>query len=142
MKYNIDTNISMRSGIYSITNSLDNRFYIGSTIDFWRRYCDHKHKLKKGSHANKYLQAFSNKYGIETLSFDLLFVCKNTCLCFNEKLWIDLLKPVFNIKPIIHRPYYEDEKIFSIDQMRKQVQGADHLLETRLNNEKQLRLTA
>lgn len=114
MQFNIENILSYRSGIYSITNSVDNRFYLGSTINFRKRYLDHRNRLKNKNHNNKYIQAFSNKYGIETFSFNLLFLCKNTCLVYNEKLWIELLKPQFNIKPIVQRPYFDDEIHWSI----------------------------
>ena len=114
MTFNMDINLCDYAGIYSITTTIDNRFYIGSTVNLWRRYKDHNHRLKNKIHANKYMQAFSNKYGLDKFSFNLLYVCKNTCLRYNEKLWIDILKPQFNIKPIIERPYFEDEIYFNI----------------------------
>lgn len=114
MNFTIEHNLHRTSGIYSITNSIDARFYIGSTINFWRRYGDHKGRLKHKEHANKYLQAFSNKYGIDKLNFNLLYPCKNTCLRYNEKLWIELLKPQFNLKKLITRPYFDDEIQFEI----------------------------
>ncbi len=109
MLFNIPDNISQSCGIYTITNNYDNRFYIGSTLCFKRRYSDHKNRLKKKKHANPYLQSFVNKYGIETLSFNLLFICNKECLVFNEKHWIETLKPQLNVKKIINRPISDDE---------------------------------
>ncbi len=113
MKFNIDLSFKHSSGIYIITNDVDDRIYIGSTINFWKRFSDHKRKLTLNTHANKHIQAFSKKYGIESLSFNLLLLCKNTCLLFNEKQCIELLKPKFNVKPIIERKYFDDGIIYN-----------------------------
>lgn len=112
MTFEIDVSLRNKSGIYYIYNSVDSRVYIGSTVDFWRRYTDHKNKLMSGTHGNKYLQSFVNKYGINTLSFKLKALCKNTCLLFNEKYYIDTIKPEFNIKSIVQRPYFPDIEEF------------------------------
>lgn len=119
MLFNIPDNMWYNSGIYSITNSIDSRFYIGSTICFRRRFLDHRSSFKKKKHANPYLQSFVNKYGLETISFNILYPCKNTCLVYNEKLWIENLKPQFNIKKIINRPYFADELAFNQTEMFK-----------------------
>ncbi|MEK6882406.1 MAG: GIY-YIG nuclease family protein [Nanoarchaeota archaeon] len=106
--------LSNKSGIYSITNSVDNRFYIGSTVCFSKRFRDHRYRLIRREHYNKYLQSFSNKYGVESMSFNILYLCKNTCLVYNEKLWIDTFNPQFNLKKIINRPYFDDEIAFNL----------------------------
>lgn len=132
MKFNVPENLATYSGIYTITNNRDNRFYIGSTINFKRRYSDHKSMFKKNKHANPYLQAFVNKYGLESMSFNILYPCKNTCLVYNEKTWIDTLKPQFNIKKIINRPYYEDEIRYNMDSLRASVALADKNISKKL----------
>lgn len=123
MIFNIPSILYYSSGIYSITSSIDNRFYIGSTVCFKRRFQDHKSRLNNKNHNNKYIQAFANKYGTHTLSFNLLYLCKNTCLVFNEKLWIDKLKPQFNIKPIITRPYFDDELLYDIQSIKSPLES-------------------
>ena len=122
MIFNIEESLCDMSGIYSITTSIDNRFYIGSTINFWRRYVDHRAKFKKGNHANKYMQAFASKYGLNTFSFNLLFICKNSCLIHSEKFWIEVLRPQFNIKPIIQRPYIEDVARYDLEKRRRLIE--------------------
>jgi group I intron endonuclease len=46
--------------IYKITSG--DRFYIGSTNDFKRRFKEHKWTLERGTHVNRYLQAVHDKY--------------------------------------------------------------------------------
>lgn len=53
----------MKSGIYKITNSINNKFYIGSSKNIERRFYIHKSKLKNNDHANIILQRSYNKYG-------------------------------------------------------------------------------
>jgi group I intron endonuclease len=135
MDFCINVSLKHKSGIYIISNSIDDRIYIGSTINFDRRFKDHRSKLINKTHANKYLQSFSNKYGIDKLSFNLLFLCKNTCLKDNEKHWIDLLEPKFNIKKIIERRYFQDQAIFNTEMMCREIDRIDKILMEKHKNE-------
>jgi predicted GIY-YIG superfamily endonuclease len=51
-----------KSGVYSISSLTDGRVYVGSAIDLYTRYMNHKKDLSKNSHCNKKLQNFYNKY--------------------------------------------------------------------------------
>ena len=106
---NISSTLLNKGGIYKITNSRDDRVYIGSTNNFKKRYKDHARKLHKNTHANKYLQSFYNKYGGDIMNFEILSVCKNSCLLYSEQYFTGLYKPAFNIKKIIERKYFPDE---------------------------------
>lgn len=132
MIFRIGNDFKYYSGVYAIENLIDDRFYIGSTKCLFERFKDHLYYFKKQKHANKYMQAFVNKYGLETLSFELLFLCKNTCLTYNEKLWIDTLKPQFNIRKIIQRPYFDDVERFTLKEMRRQFDEVDIKLKNQL----------
>ena len=55
--------------IYKITNKVDGRFYIGSTINFEKRKKKHINTLIKSKHHNLFLQRAFNKYGIEVFDF-------------------------------------------------------------------------
>lgn len=132
MDLNIEIYFRHYSGIYAIRSYLDDRFYIGSAVNFWKRYSDHKNRLKNNKHPNRYLQAYSNKYGLDKLYFDLLYLCKNTCLVANEKLWIEELKPQFNMRKIIQRPHFEDEKKYDIILMRNAMNESDNKIKEEL----------
>lgn len=60
------------SGIYKITNKINNMFYIGSSTDCFRRFYQHINSLSKGNHANKQLQSAYNKYGKEFFTFEIV----------------------------------------------------------------------
>lgn len=61
-------------GIYFITNIIDNKRYIGQTINFNKRKKIHLYKLTNNKHVNKHLQNSWNKYGKENFVFEL-FEC-------------------------------------------------------------------
>ena len=58
--------------IYSIENLVNNKVYIGSSIDVFQRWGDHKKLLKYNKHENKYLQNAYNKDGSENFIFSLI----------------------------------------------------------------------
>lgn len=61
------------SGIYTITNKVTGKLYIGESLDIYRRWHDeHIPQLKKNRHYNKELQDDFNKYGEENFSFEIL----------------------------------------------------------------------
>lgn len=66
-----------QSGIYIITNIVNNKKYIGSSLDYKRRIGQHKYSLRKNSHYNKHLQSSFNKYKEESFEFKLLELTNN-----------------------------------------------------------------
>lgn len=88
------------TGIYGIFSSIDNRFYIGSSVDMNRRRKEHFRKLKRGKHGNSHLQRFYDKHGEKALGFKILSEIINPTvsqLIAIEQLFIDNLNPLFNI---------------------------------------------
>jgi group I intron endonuclease len=60
-------------GIYKITNRKIGRVYIGSTKDaFEKRWNSHKADLRRGKHANHFLQSDWNLYGPAWFSFEVV----------------------------------------------------------------------
>lgn len=53
----------MARGIYKIINVINNKFYVGSAVDFTARKRRHWWALRSQRHANKHLQAAWDKYG-------------------------------------------------------------------------------
>lgn len=77
------------TGIYKISNIIDDRIYIGSAYDFTRRIRRHKSELKHNKHYNIKLQRFVNKYGLDTLIFELILECSKEDLLINEQFYLD-----------------------------------------------------
>jgi group I intron endonuclease len=87
------------AGIYKITCSGNNKFYIGSTKCFKKRFKEHRRDLRANRHCSKYLQNCYNKYGSEYIVFEIVEVIEDlTTLLKQEYSYIDSLKPEFNTK--------------------------------------------
>jgi group I intron endonuclease len=87
----------MKTGIYKIINSENDKFYIGSATHFYNRKSDHLRRLRLGIHKNTHLQNSFNKYGQDKFSFILIEECEKTVLSIREQYYIDTLKPDYNI---------------------------------------------
>lgn len=86
------------SGIYRILNTLNNKFYIGSSVDIYTRWSVHKHKLFSNKHNSIKLQRAWNKYGEQHFKFEILEICEpiRDTLILLEQKYLDL-KPDYNI---------------------------------------------
>lgn len=73
----------MKSGIYEIINTVNNKRYIGSSKDVSRRLMQHLYCLRGNRHCNTYLQNSFNKYGEKLFKFLVIEYCsegKMICL--------------------------------------------------------------
>lgn len=59
-------------GIYIIKCNVDNKVYIGQSINLEKRINEHKSLLKRNKHSNCHLQNSFNKYGEENFIFEFL----------------------------------------------------------------------
>lgn len=103
------------SGIYCITNTMDDRIYIGSCKNFRIRKQEHNRNLKKNTHNNIHLQRFVNKYGINSLKFYITEFSEILELVNKEQKYLDTLNPQFNIfkkayqPPVTNRSFTENQ---------------------------------
>jgi len=81
----------MKSGVYTITNIINNKIYVGSTNNFVRRFNDHKKELINNIHKNNYLQKSFNKYGKENFKFEILEECLPEIRLGIEQYWMNML---------------------------------------------------
>lgn len=80
-------------GVYRITNIVNGKSYIGSSIDVANRFSEHKRTLKNESHRNIYLQRAWRKYGEDAFKFEMLEeVLEDEFLLTREQAWIDKLQ--------------------------------------------------
>lgn len=82
------------TGIYCITNEVNNKKYIGQSKDIYKRWSVHKCYLNKGTHDNKHLQAAWLKYGESSFSFAILEVCLEDYLDERECYYIEKYKTI------------------------------------------------
>ena len=86
----------MNAGIYEIVNLTTGHRYIGSAVNFKRRWYMHRWQLKRGEHRNSHLQATWDKHGDGQFSFRKLLVCDRNNLVMYEQIAIDACAPEYN----------------------------------------------
>jgi len=102
------------SGVYCIRNIVNNKVYIGSSVNIDNRKKQHFNKLKKGTHLNKHLQSAFLIYGAELFEFDIVEIVNLNCLISREQYWMDCYKSWdrnygYNIQPKANRTEHSDE---------------------------------
>lgn len=81
----------MISGVYTISNIINNKVYVGYSNDVLRRLSGHKSKLTSNKHHCIHLQRAINEYGIDNFKFELLTECPEEILASEEHYWSNLL---------------------------------------------------
>lgn len=75
----------MSCGIYKITNLVNNKVYIGQSVDIERRWRDHRKVYETG---NSLVYKAFRKYGLENFSFEIIEQCPQDELNDKEYYWI------------------------------------------------------
>lgn len=90
--------MSSVAGIYQIKNIVNGHIYIGSTIDFKKRWKAHKQELRTGSHHSIHLQRAWNMYGENAFEFSVLCEVDDTSSLLDvEQAYLDECAPEYNI---------------------------------------------
>lgn len=84
----------MTIGIYCFHNKVNNKRYIGQSVNIERRYRDHLNRCYNNSCEYSYLHKAINKYGIENFDFSILEICSNIELNIKEQYWISYYNSV------------------------------------------------
>lgn len=90
------------SGVYRITNTINNKLYIGSTCEnFIIRWKSHINTLRRNTHKNAHLQNAFNKYGEKSFIFEIIEVCEKEDTLNREQLYLNkhFGKNCYNINP-------------------------------------------
>ena len=93
----------MSSGIYKIENKLNGKVYIGSAVNFTKRFRCHISTLNSKKHKNDKLQKAWNKYGENNFNFILVLTCTVEELLMFEQIIINTFNSVtcgYNIAPV------------------------------------------
>lgn len=96
---NIGKGLKNCIGIYKITCLGNNQCYIGSSINIQERWSQHLALLRGNRHTSPYLQHSYNKYGEDSLFFEVIAQLPNaseSTLRQAEQIFINLYKPQFN----------------------------------------------
>ena len=122
------------SGIYKITNTNNNKVYIGQSINVNERLKKHHQTLRGGYHENVYLQNSWNKYDGKNFFFESIEECSRESLLDRENYWMNyyqsyvrnngynIIKPKDNIEKIPHTEEYnkrisEGRKLYSDEEL-------------------------
>jgi group I intron endonuclease len=115
------------SGIYAITNTVNNRIYIGSSNDISRRWSVHRSNLRKNKHGNKQMQEDYNNQSESDFVYSILEECLQRDLFTCEMKWNSFYcDKVYSVRDILN-PYKKirrgkESAIFK-EKRSKQVQG-------------------
>lgn len=79
-----------KTGVYCVTNLINNKIYIGSTsTNFRQRFLQHKSDYKKKKQKIPILHKAFDKYGYRNFAFSIMFICpKKDCIKM-EQFYID-----------------------------------------------------
>lgn len=90
------------SGIYLIRNTINNKLYVGQSVNIIDRWRHHKWHLKNNKHANIHLQRAWNIDTEQSFEFSILYTCEPTqeLLCEAEQYFMTLLTPEYNFCPV------------------------------------------
>jgi group I intron endonuclease len=93
------------AGIYLITSKINNKKYVGQSVNIGKRWQYHLNRLRAYKHPNNHLQSHFNKHLETNLTFEILEeVTDLTLLTEREQHYMDLLKPEFNQCPAAGSP--------------------------------------
>jgi group I intron endonuclease len=88
----------VKTGIYKITNPVNNEIYIGSAANgLKKRFWQHKRLLKLNKNPCKYLQRVYNKNSNVDFVFEILEFCSKEDCIKKEQYYIDTLNPKYNL---------------------------------------------
>lgn len=75
--------------IYKIINTVNNKFYVGSTTNTVERFRTHRKRLRNNKHHAKHLQAAWNKYGEDAFVFHVIeTIPEGQSLQAAEDVWL------------------------------------------------------
>ena len=90
MKFSVSNKNKNKTGVYKITNLINNKFYIGSTSNsFYNRFHQHLSDFKIGKREIRILYRAFEKYGVENFSFKIVHIAlKEECISA-EQFYLD-----------------------------------------------------
>lgn len=110
----------MTTGIYKIKNTLNNKVYVGSSINIEKSWTEHIRSLQKHSHRNQYLQRAWDLHGENVFEFSIIEECLGEELLVFEQKWLNEYQS------------FEPEKGYNICESAGNTLGRKHTDESKL----------
>ena len=112
-------------GIYTITNSINGKIYVGYSKNIKSRLYKHKYELRNNTHKNIYLQNAYNLNGENFFKFEILLECNKDHLASEEHYWCNILnthnkKYGYNLRPT----HPDNIQLFSEETRKKMSESA------------------
>ncbi len=98
-------------GIYTITNLVNGKIYVGYTTDYNNRAKTHLKRLRGKYHPNPHLDEAVQLYGYSNFIIELLEECGEDLLCALEHYWATILNvhnPKFGYNIMPTHPYVKN----------------------------------
>lgn len=124
-----------QAGIYSITNKINGKTYIGQSKHIGLRKSQHMRDLQSNRHVNPHLQGAFNKYGVENFEFSVIETCDEKELTDRETYYIDKLETLdenkgYNLKAVTDRVIYSELTLEKMSRSQKELhKNKDILIE-------------
>lgn len=102
-------------GIYKITNTVNGKFYIGSSVRIKQRWRNHRSDLRGNRHHSVHLQNAWNKYGEAAFVHSIIEECSKETLLEREQYYMDLWNPLdinvgYNVAKEAAKPPVDPER--------------------------------
>jgi group I intron endonuclease len=85
----LNTILPSESGIYAIRNTINNKVYVGQSVNIKKRIQQHFSELIDGHHHCFHLQSAFNKYGANSFENKILELCGKEIITIREQYWMD-----------------------------------------------------
>lgn len=103
------------SGIYKITNNINHKSYIGSSVDIYTRWREHKRRSKNKTewtsdiYESPLYRSF-RKNGLENFTFEIIERVEENRLLERERYWYNYYQPEYNRMYPERNPSYKGAK--------------------------------
>ena len=125
MKKDILNENKGKSGIYMLTNKINNKIYIGQSINISNRFKNYFNLSYIKSQSSLIISRALIKYGYYNFSLTILEYCNKSDLLAREQYYLYKLNPQYNILRIagnsLNSKHSEDTKLKMISKSRKPV---------------------
>jgi len=136
----------MRGGIYVIAHIASGKAYVGSAVNFKRRFNSHRSSLALNKHHSGKLQNAWNKYGESAFSFSIIEVVPEARdLVAREQAWIDEMDSVargYNISPTAGSPLGVKHSAETCAKVSIRLVGNKHALGLKHSDETKAKIAA